>query len=161
MKKIIDAIKDFIYSITDYGLIIAVIVIMVSVLAWRFNILFNIGIEKEVIAQIPEAIVNTEKPNDNTDNTDQIEENPENSENSEVEETISPNAVIATVDIPSGSFPSSIGDILFNSNLIEDKDKFLNRVLELGLDTKLQSGTFEIAIGTSLDQVIKIIANAN
>ncbi|MDF2677907.1 MAG: hypothetical protein K0Q97_2241, partial [Bacillota bacterium] len=58
MKKIINAIKDFLYNITDYGLIITVVVIMIAVLAWRFDILFNKGIEKEAIASIPNTSQN-------------------------------------------------------------------------------------------------------
>jgi hypothetical protein len=164
MKKIIDAIRDFIYNITDYGLIITVIVIMTLILGWRFNILFNRGIEKPIIAEIPpitEPIepVEQEEPDDsNPENSEEpgsIDESPEPSNNQ------GGTKLIATVNIPDGSFPSKIGDILLNSNLIKDKQEFLNRSIELGLDTRLRSGTFQIEVGTSLDDVIKIIANAN
>lgn len=180
MKKIINAIRDFLYNITDYGLIIAVIVIMVAILAWRFNLLFNKDIEKEIIADGADIIQMDDEEHDSTsnlnDNNDEInDEKPEDSDNADTEEpdntdekepdsdTESNNVsdVIATIEIPEGSFPSSIGDILVNSNLINSKNEFLNRSVELGLDTRLRSGTFEIAVGTSLDNIIKIIANAN
>ena len=48
MKRIINAIRDFIYNITDYGLIITVIVVMTVILVWRFDLLFSRGIEKEI-----------------------------------------------------------------------------------------------------------------
>lgn len=161
MKKILNAIRDFLYNITDYGLIITVIVVMALILGWRFDILFNRGIEKEVIADLPQIIENENKPNaetnpaapGNTENPGQNEENPP-------KETPSQNGLIATVNIPEGSFPSSIGEILLNSNLITDKDEFLNRSVELGLDTRLRSGTYNIEVGTSLDDIIKTIANA-
>ena len=163
MKKIINAIRDFIYNITDYGLIISVVVIMVAVLAWRFDILFNINIEKEAIASVPNSSqVEPEVPansGQSGDNQGGVAENP-------VEAPSEPagggqSDIIATIEIPQGTFPSKIGDILENSNLIENKNEFLNRSIEMGLDTKLQSGTFDIAVGTSLDEVIKIIAKAN
>ena len=163
MKKIINAIRDFIYNITDYGLIISVVVIMVAVLAWRFDILFNINIEKEAIASVPNSSqVEPEVPA----NSNQSGVNPGGVAENPVGTPIEPagggqSDIIATIEIPQGTFPSKIGDILENSNLIKNKNEFLNRSIELGLDTKLQSGTFDIAIGTSLDEVIKIIAKTN
>lgn len=172
MKKIINAIRDFLYNITDYGLIITVIVIMAAILGWRFEILFNRGIDKEVIDDLP-AVTEPEDVNEPEDSNPENPEEPGNPEvpgNSEepgtnVENPETPvnqggTGLIATVTIPEGSFPSSIADILLNSNLIKDKQEFLNRSIELGLDTKLRSGTFEIEVGTSLDNVIKKIANA-
>ncbi|MBP1925037.1 hypothetical protein J2Z76_000894 [Sedimentibacter acidaminivorans] len=166
MKKIINAIRDFLYILTDYGLIITVAVIMIAVLGWRFNILFNRDIEKETLAVVPNDIqVEVPVTNDQTNN-DKDEEIPNKEEDEE--EPTEPNNptptesdVVATVEIPAGSFPSKIGDILINSNLIVDKNEFLNRSVEMGLDTKLQSGSFEISIGTNLDDIIKIIAKAN
>lgn len=166
MKKIINAIRDFLYILTDYGLIITVAVIMVAVLGWRFNILFNRNIEKETLAVIPNDVqIEVPITNDQTD-SDKNEETPnEDQDEDKPNETINPTPtesdVVATVEIPAGSFPSKIGDILINSNLITDKNEFLNRSVEMGLDTKLQSGSFEISIGTNLDDIIKIIAKAN
>ncbi len=155
MKRIINAIRDFLYNITDYGLIIGVIAIMVVILGWRFDILFSKGIEKEVIEDLP-VIVGKDDPivePSNPVDPGQSEENEEPTEQGG-------NGLIATVVIPDGSFPSAIGDILLNSNLIEDKNEFLNRSVALGLDTRLRSGTYEIEVGTPLDNVIKILANA-
>jgi hypothetical protein len=163
MKTIINAIRDFIYNITDYGLIIIVIVVMALILGWRFDILFNRGIEKEAISDLPQIIAeegyeDSENPQspDDPDNA----ENPENPSGETPDETPAPSGLIATVEIPDGSFPSSIAQILQNSNLINDTNEFLSRSVELGLDTKLRSGTYEIEVGTSLDDIIKIIANA-
>ncbi|HKM00927.1 MAG TPA: hypothetical protein VJ083_02615 [Sedimentibacter sp.] len=147
MKKIINAIRDFIYNITDYGLIITVIVVMVVILAWRFDLLFSRGIDKEVLPDLP--IIN--KP---------VEEDPDETPLVEDPDVETPTGLIATISIPQGSFPSQIGEILLNNNLIESKDEFLTRCVELNLDTKLQSGTFDIEVGTPLDDVIKIIAKA-
>lgn len=145
IKKIINAIRDFLYNITDYGLIIIVVAVMAGILFWRFDLLFSREIDKEMIPELP--IVN-----------EPAEEEPDPVEEEPVEE--SPSGVIATIVIPQGSYPSQIGEILLNNNLIESKDEFLTRCVELNLDTRLQSGTFDIEVGTPLDDVIKIIANA-
>lgn len=162
MKKIVNAIRDFLYNITDYGLIITVIVVMAVILSWRLDILFNRGIEKDKIAELPVIM----EPDDNDEpvipgpSADPDPEIPGDVEDPEPAEVPGGTGLIATVNIPDGSFPSKIGDILLNSNLIADKQEFLNRSMELGLDTRLRSGTFEIEVGTSLDTIIKIIANA-
>ena len=145
LKKIINAIRDFIYNITDYGLIIVVVAVMTVILAWRFDLLFSRGIDKEMISDLP--IVN-----------EPAEEEPEPVEEEPAEEI--PSGIIATITIPQGSYPSKIGEILLNNNLIESKEEFLTRCVELNLDTRLQSGTFDIELGTPLDDIIKIIANA-
>lgn len=149
MKRIINAIRDFIYYITDYGLIIAVIAAMAVILVWRFDLLFSRGIDKEKIKDLP--IVNehvAEEP--------EPEEEPEQEPEPEEETPV----VMASITIPQGSYPSQIAEILLNNNLIKSKEEFLTRCVELNLDTRLQSGTFNIATGTPLDDVIKIIANA-
>lgn len=151
MKKIINAIKDFLYNITDYGLILAVIAIMIAVLAWRFDILFNRGIEKEMIASTPNTSQNSDT--NQSGNTD--------SENNEDTQSGESDSSIITVEIPQGSFPQEIAEILLDHDLIEDDQEFLNRSVELGLDTKLQSGTYEIETGSPLDDIINIIAHRN
>ena len=170
MRKIINAIRDFIYNITDYGLILTVVAIMVVILGWRFNILMNKGIEKDIKDNLPPIVSHDpDEPNKPVDPANPgDEENPEPGPDGE-EPTPEPNpdpekpggtGLIATINIPEGSFPSKIGDILLDSNLIDNKEDFLDRSIELGLDTRMRSGTFDIEVGTSLDNIIKIIANA-
>ena len=151
MKKIINAIRDFIYNITDYGLIISVVVVMTVILVWRFDLLFSRGIEKEVkdLPTVTEPAVN-----------EPIAEVPVPVEEEPDPEDEIPAGLIATISIPQGSYPSQIAEILLTNSLIESKDDFLTRCVELDLDTRLQSGTFDIEVGTPLDDVIKIIANA-
>lgn len=162
MKTIINAIRDFIYNITDYGLIIVVIVVMALILGWRFDILFNRGIEKNAISDLPQIIAEEKYNNSKNPQTPEDPDDAESPEKpaGETPDTPAPSGLIATVEIPEGSFPSSIAKILQSSNLISDTNEFLNRSVELGLDTKLRSGTYEIEVGTSLDDIIKIIANA-
>jgi hypothetical protein len=171
MKKLINALKDLLYNITDYGLIIAVVVIMVSILSWRFDILFNKGFEKEAIASTSPVVTEPKSPDKENpgkttsenpaDSEKPVEPNKTPQEPSEPQKPAAGTGVVATIEIPNGSYPSKIGEILANSNLIDDQKEFLSRSVELGLDTKLRSGTFDIAVGTSLDNIIKIIANAN
>lgn len=105
MKKIINALRDLIYNITDYGLIITVILVMTIILVWRFDLLFSRGIDKEIIKDLP--IVNqpvAEKP-------EPAEEEPEPDTDPDKEPVTEPEpndetpaGVIATISIPQGSF---------------------------------------------------------
>ncbi|MDD4436591.1 MAG: hypothetical protein PHS04_00980 [Tissierellia bacterium] len=152
MRKIINAIRDFIYNITDYGLIIIVVAVMTVILVWRFDLLFSKGIDKEIIKDLP-IVTEPEVNEPVAEAPDPVDEEPEPGD--EI-----PSGLIASISIPQGSYPSQIAEILLNNNLIESKDEFLTRCVELDLDTRLQSGTFDIEVGTPLDDVIKIIANA-
>jgi hypothetical protein len=152
MRKIINAIRDFLYNITDYGLIITVAVVMTVILVWRFDLLFSKGIDKEIIKDLP-IVTEPEVNEPVAEAPDPVDEEPEPGD--EI-----PAGLIASISIPQGSYPSQIAEILLNNNLIESKDEFLTRCVELDLDTRLQSGTFDIGVGTPLDDVIKIIANA-
>lgn len=144
IMKIINAIRDFLYNITDYGLIIIVVAVMAGILFWRFDLLFSREIDKEMMPDLPLV-------------TEPAEEEPDPEDEDPVEET--PAGVIAVIVIPQGSYPSQIGEILLNNDLIKSKEEFLTRCVELNLDTRLQSGTFDIEVGTPLDDVIRIIAN--
>ena len=53
MKKIIDWFKDMFYNATDYAIILFVIVAVTAVLVWRFDILFNLKIEKDILEPNP------------------------------------------------------------------------------------------------------------
>ena len=116
MKRIINAIRDFIYNITDYGLIITVIVVMTVILVWRFDLLFSRGIEKEIIKDLP--IINEPEVNE------PIAEEPDPEDEEPEPEDETPTGLIAAISIPQGSFPSQIAEILLNNNLIKSKDDF-------------------------------------
>lgn len=163
MKKIINAFRDFIYNITDYGMILTVVIIMAAILIWRFDILFGKEIDKHAIADNTPVQQQPENPSnpDPSGNSGNEESPPVDETNPGGKPVDNTPEVVAHVEIPQGAYPSKIGDILISSNIIDDKNEFLNRSIEMGLDTKLQSGTFEITIGTPLDDVIKIIAKAN
>ena len=188
MKKIINWFKDLIYNFTDYAIILCVIVGVAVILIWRFNVLFDLKIEKDTIKPVTPPIEisdnendDTDKDNDestnNTDNTDnntdsntpdnnQDDQNnqTDNSDNNNDDETNNNDSTNVatgteiTFNIPAGTFPSKIGDILLANGLIEDKQVFLTRCVELQLDTKLKPGDFTIKKGTSLDEIIKTLA---
>lgn len=197
MKRIINWFRDLFYNFTDYAIILIVIVGVAGILIWRFNVLFDLKIDKDTIKPVAPPIDISENKNDDnnseenndTDENNNSEENkdtegnsntndsnnesnPSNNDQSnqennsdndkdETDKDETTNVAVGTeikFTIPAGSFPSKIADVLLANGLIEDKQVFLTRSVELGLDTKLKSGDFTIKAGTSLDEIIKIIA---
>lgn len=62
------------------------------------------------------------------------------------------------VNIPAKSLPGEIGKILEQQGVVSSATDFVNKCVELKLDTKLKSGKFTFNKGASLDDIVKIIA---
>ncbi|SHI65381.1 YceG-like family protein [Dethiosulfatibacter aminovorans DSM 17477] len=166
MKKLINAIKDFFYESTDYAIILMIVVVIGVILIWRFNILFSFDISKNPIQDGDEIPIETNIPDETQENTPG-DQDPSDTDNEIPDDSTvdnnSPEDEIRTVmvTIPSGSSAQSIAEILYNKNLISDSDEFIQRSIELGMDTKLKSGDFEITSDMGLDEIIKEIARMN
>lgn len=62
------------------------------------------------------------------------------------------------VNIPAKSLPGEIGKILEQQGIISSANEFVNKSVELKLDTKLKSGKFTINKGASTEEIVKTIA---
>lgn len=163
MKKFTNFIKDFIYDITDYGLILAVIVIVGAILIWRLNILFSLDIAKEPIQNNTPSIDQPVHMPDPTDENTDIAETP-STEPDEVQPSVEPEKPVEEyidINIPEGTFPAEIAEILLSKGLIDDENEFLNKAIELELDRRLQCGEFKIKVGSTLESIVKQVAKAN
>lgn len=61
--------------------------------------------------------------------------------------------------IESGTNSETIAEKLLNNKLIGSKQEFLSRLRELRKESKVQIGSFNIPIGSSLDKIIEIITS--
>lgn len=180
LKSVSDRSRDFFYDIIDYLIIFAVVAGVIFIINWRLGIVFDNKISTVVDAEstIDKAlassetiasdsgIVADEKLNvvevdtSNSTDSDAIKvdttealtkkETPDTKTNVEVKNI--------TLKIPSGSSTGKIAQIVVDSKLASSSEVFLKRVSELKLETKLQSGTFELKSNSDLDTVIKKIA---
>ncbi|MTI47016.1 hypothetical protein [Sporosalibacterium faouarense] len=185
MKKFIDNLKDLFYDSVDVLLVIVIFIAVGGTILWRLDILFAPDVDKAPLEQ-PADIGepkddstannddNTNNSDDSTQNQDDLDEtnqgSPENNnqqdnqgnnqQNDNNSNNDSTNVKTVTVVIPESSSGPTIADILINSGLISTSDKwtFLNRAVEMGLDTKFKPGTFEIKNDASFDTIIKTIA---
>ena len=63
----------------------------------------------------------------------------------------------ATITVAEGEGAGAIGKSLASAGLVSDASKFTNRVAELGKSSSLKTGTYTIAGGTSIDDIIGIL----
>lgn len=179
MKKN-NLIKDFKYKIPNQKTTAIIILFMATTLSWSMGTAFNSKIDKNILQNLSKnsviPVTNSIDQSDyqyisNNDDISDTESNNQDAKNNSPTnmdksndmnmETSSLDNTSIIVEIPVGTFPAKIADILLELNLIEDKTKFLNRTVEIGVDKQLKSGTFKIMNNSSLDDIIKTIANIN
>lgn len=65
-----------------------------------------------------------------------------------------------TITVESGMSSEDITNLLDAAGLLKDRKAFIQRLGELGMDSRLRVGTFEIAKGTENDEIIRILTSA-
>ena len=174
----LEKIKDILYDLTDFALVILIIVIMTTVISIKitdamsvnlFSFFNNEKTSETATIDAPEAPIEEaddieeiiikpefdEATNNEGDTTNDTTHN--NEENNDSETTIESNKKV-TIVIESGSTGYSIAKKLRDNALIEDTSVFISRVEDLQLGAKLQSGTFELNTSQSLDDMIYTLA---
>lgn len=167
--------KDFLYNSIDYIIMLIVIIAVVCIISWRLDILFvNNGANSTLTKNIEnnnddKKVVENIDGDQNTDgnNEDNGEKLPETAgdaneekpaEEKPQEEKPAETGGTIEVNIPAKSLPGEIGKILEQQGVVSSATDFVNKCVELKLDTKLKSGKFTFNKGASLDDVVKIIA---
>ena len=180
--------KDFLYNSIDYIIMLIVIIAVVCIISWRLDILFvNNGANSTLTKNIEnnnednKVVENIDGDQDNEatneDNGEKVkegadseapaetagdakdnEEKPAEEKPAEKAEEKPAQTGSVEVNIPAKSLPGEIGKILEQQGVVSSATDFVNKCVELKLDTKLKSGKFTINKGASLDDVVKIIA---
>lgn len=112
------------------------------------------GDEEAPVETAGDANASEETPTENAG--DANEEKP--AEEKPAEEKPAETGGTIEVNIPAKSLPGEIGKILEQQGVVSSATDFVNKCVELKLDTKLKSGKFTFNKGASLDDVVKIIA---
>ena len=165
MKDFIEKLKDIIYDGIDYIIMALVIAAVVLVINWRLGGLFAKD-ATHIIADNTHEIIEENNDNDDIDesstNGEQVlEKDSETAQDEETDENqkddINKEEEVVHINIPPGSLPAKIGDILVESGLIQDRNEFVNKVVELRMETRLKSGEYEIAKNSSLEEIIQVL----
>ena len=151
MNNFWEKLKDILYDGTDYIIMLVVILIMVLIIHWRLDGLFN----KNTTQTKPNNQVSAmDKDDPEEDKEQDTEITTEEDEKENVEED---DQSIVTINIPHDALPGKIGEILVESGLIEDKQEFVDKTVEMNADTKLRSGEFEIPKNSTMEDIINIL----
>lgn len=175
--KIFEKVKDILYDSIDYVIMLTIVLVVVFVIGWRLDVLFakdafedkdnntvivdnsnrpDPNIHKDE-APDNEEIENPEEPNKSTEPTTPNKE-PKPTTPTEPAPPANNNAEFVKIQIPDGTLPGKIGTILENNGLVTSGKDFVAKAVEMKLETKLKSGSYSIQKGSSLEQVVKIIA---
>ena len=151
--KPVDKLKDILYDSIDYIIMIGIVVVVILVIGWRLDILFTGSDVAEVPTnEVSEPITNEVEPKPDDTSGNQSNESPETPSNENAGSTE------VQVIIPDGSLPNEIGKILQESGVIEDSKEFVNKAVELGLDTKLRSGSYSLNTNQTIEEIVLIIS---
>lgn len=173
MKKL----KDFFYDYNDIMLAILIIIVAGFVLFFKVTELMayspmSTGTKSRTEVDFTDVdleqqeVENINKNPEDVDSENQEGEVQQNEENNQEEQKpdekqdpgTAGTATDTIVEIPSGSATSKIASIIKEKGLVSDEKEFINRAVELKLDTKLKAGKFTIPAGSTLDDIIKILS---
>ena len=167
----VEKIKDLIHDYSDVLLAILIAAAMVMIVFLNLTSIFD---ENQVAAQPISSIANEPEPIDipvviepelNTpDETEIAPEELRHEPVTETEETQPPvteqpsAGTRVSVTIPNGTPGSGIARILVEHQLLSDPAPFIEAAESLNLSLSLKSGTFQIPVGVSAEEMVKIIA---
>jgi hypothetical protein len=175
----LEKIKDILYDLTDFALVILIIVIMTTVISIKITDAMSVNLfsffnneettETAVVDEpeepikedddVEEIIIKPEFDESIENQENEANENDESNENNNATENTSVEAnKEVTIVIESGSTGYAIAKKLRDNELIEDTSVFISRVEDLELGASLQSGTFVLNTSQTLDDMIYTLA---
>ena len=168
MKKI----RDFIYDFSDIFTTLIILAIAGAIIFWRVQVIM--GYSNMKTASEPKTEIDIdfsdvdldpiEKPEiEETENTGEEGEQPEEVQAAVIDENYKSTKQVA-VAIPAGAGYSEAIRYVASAYGFSDDDYFTfynllwNKGIAMGADYRIQIGTFTIPAGSSLEDMIKIIA---
>lgn len=153
MKDFLEKTKDILYNLSDYIIMFSIILGIGLIIGWRLDILFP-----QTTAMVEQnKLTVSQNTGSKLVEKDIIESKDENDAKKDITKKDEP--TIVKVSIPNGTPSSNIGNILVDTGLISSTKEFEDKVQELDLEKSLRFGEFDIADDSSLESIVKIIAN--
>ena len=168
MKKI----RDFIYDFSDIFTTLIILAIAGAIIFWRVQVIMGYSNMKtasepktEIDIDFSDVDLNPiEKPEiEETENTGEEGEQPEEVQAAVIDENYKSTKQVA-VAIPPGTGYSEAIRYVSSAYNFSDDDYFTfynllwNKGRDMGVEQRIQIGTFTIPAGSSLEDMIKIIA---
>jgi len=171
-------IRDFIYNFSDIFTTLIILAAAGAIIFWRVQVIM--GYSETLVAQKHETTIDIdftdvnlepiEKPGDDviSETDDKEDENGEGQEQTAAPVVIDENyrsTKQVAVSIPAGAGYSEAIRYVSSAYGFSDDDYFTfynllwNKGIEMGADYRIQIGNFTIPVGSSLEDMIKIIAS--
>jgi len=155
----LEKIKDFFHDFSDIFFAIIIAGIMFAVLTINLGGWFNEPIHTVLADKSMGTsgdqnndIIDGQSNNNINLEDEQLNNNMDSEDDkSEIKET-------KKIIIPSGTYGTGIAKILKENELIDDINDFIQVAENLNLSRRLKSGSFEIPINTTVENMVKIIA---
>ncbi|SDY24819.1 hypothetical protein [Tindallia californiensis] len=172
-----ERLKDFIHDYSDLFLATLITASMAFVVFWNLNTIFDDS--PSVANATPpstEDSVSMDHPYDDSDELSAPDSDPvvidlsPEDEHQQSDDSTNPEETDAadsesvethsyvTIDIPSGTPGVGIANILVEAGLIENPGDFVQAAEELNLSLSLKSGTYDVPVSATPEQLVRIIA---
>lgn len=167
-----EKIKDFLYDISDIVVSLLIIGVIFFSVSWKISDTLSIDINSPANTTIEIGVTTEETgfvvtpvtPTDSTEATSEGETNAvETTEGATQASTEAPTTqassqTLENFVVEEGWLGETIGKNLESKGFITSSRDFVNRLIEMGYDSKLRSGTFKLSKSDSLDTIIKVLA---
>ena len=169
-----EKIKDFLYDISDIFVSLLIIGVIFFAVSWKISDTLSVDINAP-LAPTTESVQTTEASIVVTpiDPETTSEQSPETSTEVTTEAVTEPvteavtqpatqapiqNLVLENFVVSDGELGYTIGKNLEAQGFVHDADDFVQRLIQMGYDSKLRAGTFKLDKRDSLDVIIKVLA---
>lgn len=154
-----EKIKNFLYDKSDLFVALLIVAIAGLVIWFGINNIMEPVTEDpttKTTAQVTEETTTTDSGVDTNSDNSNAADNSTNAEDKKASENSgSPKEV--KIIISAGETNDQVAEKLLVDKAISSKADFMAKLQEMGLETKVNQGTFTIPAGSSLEQICKII----
>lgn len=156
-QNMFEKIKDFLYDISDIVLSLLIIAVIFYSVSWKITDTLSVDMTSPSETSSSDA-PSTESPVIvvTPDPTEPVE----STEETTVPETEPPTDApeLLTFTVPEGATGYGIGEKLQAEGFITDVNAFVQRLIQMGFDSKLRSGSFKLSKTDDMDTLIKVLA---
>lgn len=169
MKKL----KDLIYDYNDIFVAILIVILAGLIISWRISdiMAYPQYLAKQNAGEITDNVdidLSLTDVDDINDNPEDIVTDPTTDsgiDNPPIEVPPTPpieggefiTAKDASFTVPTGVSSKAIAQLLYDANLVESPEHFNTAVAKKNAETKLKAGTFKIAAGSTVEDIIAIL----
>jgi hypothetical protein len=153
----LERIKDYLYDISDILISLVLVAVIAISITYKITDAFTIKIFNPIDEEV--LSVTEQFPEPETDDPVIVEPTDPSTTEPVTEEPIDVKpAEKVKFEITRGMTGYNIANVLLDSHLIDDVNTFIQRVEEMGLGSKLRSGTFNVSSNIPMDELIKVIS---